>query len=99
MARARRLRGPLERLAAIAQQGRRPPDLEQRKQRNEAQDRAGDVGKVWAEIDGDRILAEDVAERRDDRERPAVLEPLLAGDEVDEDEGRQQRQHRDDRAD
>ena len=88
-----------DRYAAMAEDAGRLPELQQQQQAAEADDRAGDVGQVGAEEVGHRPLADDVAKRPDDGERPAIAKALLAGDQVDQHPGRQQRQDRDDGAD
>ena len=91
----RRARSPAP-AAAIAQHLPRPPHLEQQQQRPEAHDGAGHVGQVGAEIDRDRELPGDVAERADDGERPAVLDALAPADEIEQYPWREQRQDGDD---
>ncbi len=91
--------GRIHRDAAVAEHGLRLPELQQREQRREAHDRAGDVGQVGPEVHRHRILAGDVAERADHRERPGALHPLAAGHQIQQHPRRQQRQHRHHRAD
>ena len=90
---------PVDRHAAIGQHLRRPPHLEQDQQRREADDRADDVRQIGAEIDRRRQLPGDVAERADDGERPRRPHAFAAGDEIEQDPRRQQRQDGDDLAD
>ena len=91
--------GGIDRYAAITQYGLGLPEFEQYEQRDEAHDCAGDVGQIGPQMDGNRILACDIAERSDHGERPAAFHSLLAGDQVQKHPRRQQRQHGDHGAD
>jgi hypothetical protein len=94
-----RERGRVERHAAIAEDRARLPEFEQQEQRGEADDRSGHVGQVRPHVHRDGILAEDVAERTDDRERPCAPHAGATGDEIQQHPRRQQGEHGDDRAD
>jgi len=91
--------GSIDRHAAVAERLSGLPKLEQRQQADEADDRAGHVRQVRSEVHGNRVLAGDVAERADHRERPRAEHALLAGNQIQQYPGRQQREHGNDRAD
>ena len=60
------------------------PDSQQQQQAAEANDGADHVRQVGSEIVGCRPLAEHVADRPDNGQRPTVLEPFLASHEVNQ---------------